>query len=122
MTFLLLGAGSCAPVWERRPIWFGDSHKGYYPTGELRFVCTDGPSRRIGESTSAVSVFRFKRILYDRCGNVRLVCKGSIRIGCWEKEVQISSFEQLHTGKHCPTDNFQYPSKEALLQEMQKEL
>jgi hypothetical protein len=60
--------------------------------------------------------------LYDRCGNVRLVCKGSIRIGCWEKEVQISSFEQLHTGKHCPTDKFEYPSKEALLQEMQKEL
>jgi hypothetical protein len=96
-------------------------HKGYYESGELRFVCYDKHTGQYGRGTGVVRTFKFKRIYYDKCGNVKLIVTGKGETGCWRNGLEITEQKQKNETLICDKEQFVYPSKTDLELEIKKE-
>jgi hypothetical protein len=97
-----------------------NSHKGYYDSGELRYICYDKNTGTIGRGTGTTRKFKFKRIYYDKCGNIKLIVTGNGESGCWRNKLIITKQEPKNETFICDKEVFLYPSKTDLEQEIKK--
>jgi hypothetical protein len=97
------------------------THKGYYDTGELRYICYDKNTGQIGRGTGTVRKFKFKRVYYDKCGNTKLIVTGKGESGCWRNKLTITDEKVIkEPSTSCEKGEFAYPSRTDLELEIMK--
>jgi len=92
-----------------------NSHKGYYDTGELRYICQDHNTGATGRGTGVIQRFKFKRLYYDKCGNVKLIVFGTGETGCWRNDIKISKQSIKNKNAECKKELFIYPKENELM-------
>lgn len=95
---------------------FGYKHKEFYKTDEIKYVCYE---RILNESKSSRLIgwhqnYKYKRIYYDRCGNIKLVIKGKREVGCWVNDFKILTSKRKNELISCTKEEFKYPTDQEM--------
>jgi hypothetical protein len=95
---------------------FGHRHKEFYPTGEIKFICHDTYLKcgGIPGTTGMTRRYRFRRLYFDRCGNIKLIVKGMTESGCWIHDVKILVEKRKNEEISCDKEVFVYPTLQNL--------
>jgi hypothetical protein len=72
-------------------LW-NNTHKGFYETGELRYICHN-------HFRSQKSYFKI--IYYDKCGNLKLLATGTRESGCWKRTIEIQKIKDKNKKDTC---------------------
>jgi len=95
----------------------GFTHKDFYSTGELRYICVDYTT---GVKGAKIRKFRFERQYFDKCGNLKLTIRGKGESGCWGKCVVRSKQEKENENIGCDREDFVYPTKSELEMDLKR--